>query len=177
MAAFNRALAEHSVNHPTLIEEPYGKTTRGGGQTEQLLGPTSGPIPVLQSMIRSAIDEYFADQTRARHPYCPRRSAPGRLYAWATVLDSGGYQDPHNHPSGILSGVYYVQLQGEGEAGSIEFGRPPPRFSGSSIPDVKLIRPQTGLMVLFPSFFWHRTVPFQGTGKRISIAFDLIVGR
>ncbi len=40
-----------------------------------------------------------------------------------------------------------------------------------------VIRPETGLLVLFPSFFWHRTIPFQGGGKRISIAFDLIVGR
>jgi tetratricopeptide (TPR) repeat protein len=177
MAAFNRALADHAIGHPTLKAEPFGKTTRGGGQTEQLLGPTSGPIAVLEGLIRNAVDDYFADRTRARHRYCPRRSAPGRLYAWATVLDIGGYQDPHNHPSGVLSGVYYVQLPDTGEAGAIEFGRPPPRFSGPEIPEVKLIRPQAGLLVLFPSFFWHRTIPFQGDGKRISIAFDLIVGK
>ncbi|MFQ5565918.1 MAG: tetratricopeptide repeat protein [Paracoccaceae bacterium] len=177
MPAFNRALADHAIGHPTLMAEPFGKTTRGGGQTEQLLGPKTGPIAVLEGLIRSAIDDYFADRTRAQHPYCPRRSAPGRLYAWATVLDSGGYQDPHNHPSGVLSGVYYVQLPDTGEAGAIEFGRPPRQFSSSLAPDVVLIRPQAGLLVLFPSFFWHRTIPFRGDGKRISIAFDLIVGR
>jgi tetratricopeptide (TPR) repeat protein len=176
MAEFNRALADHAIRHPTLLAEPFGKTTRGGGQTAQLLGPTSGPIAVLQGLIRSAVEDYFADRTRAQHPYCPRRSAPARLYAWATVLDSGGYQDPHNHPSGVLSGVYYVQLPDTGEAGAIEFGRPAPRFSGPIIPELKLIRPQTGLLVLFPSFYWHRTIPFEGGGKRISIAFDLIVG-
>ena len=148
----------------------------GGGQTGQLLGPTSGPIAVLEGLIRGAIDDYFADRTRAQHPYCPCRSAPGRLDAWATVLDSGGFQDSHNHPSGVLSGVYYVQLPGMGEGGAIEFGRPAPPFSAPLVPEVVLIRPQTGLLVLFPSFFWHRTIPFQGDSKRISIAFDLIVG-
>jgi tetratricopeptide (TPR) repeat protein len=177
MPAFNRALADHAVNHPTLIAEPLGRTTRGGGQTGQLLGPTDGPIAVLEGLIRRAVDDYFADPARARHPYCPRRSAPGRLDAWATVLDSGGFQDSHNHPSGILSGVYYVQLPDMGEAGAIEFGRPAPPFDLSPEPEVVLIRPQTGLLVLFPSFFWHRTIPFQGGGQRISIAFDLIVGR
>ena len=28
-------------------------------------------------------------------------------------------------------------------------------------------------MVLFPSYFYHRTVPFTGTDERISIAFDV----
>jgi len=177
MAAFNCALADHAIGHPSLMADPLGRTTRGGGQTGQLLGPTSGPIAVLEGLIRGAIDDYFADPARARHPYCPRRSTPNRLDAWATVLDSGGYQDSHNHPSGVLSGVYYVQLPDRGESGAIEFGRPAPPFTSPSEPEVMLIRPQTGLLVLFPSFFWHRTIPFQGDGKRISIAFDLIVGR
>ncbi len=177
MAAFNRALADHAIKHPTLIMEPLGRTTRGGGQTGHLLGPNSGPVAVLESLIRGAIDAYFADPVRAQHPYCPRRSGPGRLDAWATVLDSGGYQDSHNHPSGVLSGVYYVQLPDSGEAGAIEFGRPAPPFATPAEPEVMVIRPETGLLVLFPSFFWHRTIPFQGGGKRISIAFDLIVGR
>lgn len=177
MAAFNRALADHAIRHPSLMADPLGRTTRGGGQTGQLLGPTSGPIAVLEGLIRGAIDDYFADPARARHPYCPRRATPNRLDAWATVLDSGGYQDSHNHPSGVLSGVYYVQLPDRGEAGAIEFGRPAPPFASASEPEVMSIPPQPGLLVLFPSFFWHRTIPFKGEGKRISIAFDLIVGR
>ncbi len=177
MSAFNDALADHAIRHPTLVADPLGRTTRGGGQTGQLIGSSSGPIAVLEDLIQSAIDDYFADRTRAKHPYCPRRSVPGRLDAWATVLDSGGYQDSHNHPSGVLSGVYYVQLPDSGEGGAIEFGRPAPPFTSPSEPEVMVIRPQTGLLVLFPSFFWHRTIPFQGDGKRISIAFDLIVGR
>jgi len=29
-------------------------------------------------------------------------------------------------------------------------------------------------MVLFPSYFYHRTLPFTSAGKRVSIAFDII---
>ena len=187
LTAFNRALAALATGHPTLMPNRPGKTTRGGGQTGQLLGPATGPIAVLEGLIRGAVDDYFADPRRARHPHCPRRPARSRLSAWATVLDSGGYQDPHHHPSGLLSGVYYVQVPDAGAAGAagreageagppgaIEFGRPSAAFGAPADPDVALIRPREGLLVLFPSFFWHRTIRFKGAGQRISIAFDLI---
>jgi hypothetical protein len=29
-------------------------------------------------------------------------------------------------------------------------------------------------MVLFPSYFFHRTIPFSAPGTRISIAFDVL---
>jgi hypothetical protein len=37
-----------------------------------------------------------------------------------------------------------------------------------------LIRPEEGLMVLFPSYFYHGTVPLESDEVRISIAFDVI---
>jgi hypothetical protein len=29
-------------------------------------------------------------------------------------------------------------------------------------------------MLLFPSYFWHRTVPFESERERICVAFDVI---
>ena len=87
---------------------------------------------------------------------------------------------PHIHPSAWLSGVYYVQMPeitsqpGQGEAGWIEFGRPPEHFHGTVEPEVKLFKPEPGLMLLFPSYFYHRTVPFESAGLRISISFDVL---
>ena len=40
---------------------------------------------------------------------------------------------------------------------------------------MKLVRPQEGTLLLFPSYFWHRTIPFDSAEQRISIAFDLIL--
>ncbi|MFB3078779.1 MAG: putative 2OG-Fe(II) oxygenase [Lysobacterales bacterium] len=39
---------------------------------------------------------------------------------------------------------------------------------------VKRIRPEAGLMLLFPSYFYHGTVPFDYDAQRISIAFDIL---
>jgi len=36
------------------------------------------------------------------------------------------------------------------------------------------LRPQPGLLVLFPSYMWHGTVPFSGTQTRLTIAFDIV---
>ena len=173
LAEFHQALADHATTHPTLVPEPLGRTTRGGGQTSQLLEPGDGPAFAFEQLIRGAINAYFTEPERMNHPYCPGRPKSDRLDVWATVLDSGGYQDPHIHPSGVLSGVYYVQLPENGDAGALEFGRPAEPFALPD-PEVRVVHPEQGMLVLFPSFFWHRTIPSSGTGKRISIAFDLI---
>ena len=62
---------------------------------------------------------------------------------------------------------------GDGHDGWIEFGRPPDKY-GVADPDVRLFRPEPGLMLLFPSDVYHRTIPFDGDGTRISIAFDVL---
>ena len=43
LEAFNRALAEHVLAHPSLTWEPATKSTRKGSQTRELTGPAAGP--------------------------------------------------------------------------------------------------------------------------------------
>ena len=35
-------------------------------------------------------------------------------------------------------------------------------------------RPEPGAVVLFPSYLYHRTIPFRSDQQRISIAFDVL---
>ena len=39
---------------------------------------------------------------------------------------------------------------------------------------MKAVRPEEGLLLLFPSYFYHGTVPFEAAEPRISIAFDVL---
>jgi len=39
------------------------------------------------------------------------------------------------------------------------------------------VRPSVGLLVLFPSYFWHGTVPFRSHQARLSVAFDAVPDR
>ena len=76
--------------------------------------------------------------------------------------------------------MYYVALpravaaSTEDTAGWIEFGQPPDHYHGKAKPELALEKPREGLLVLFPSYFYHRTIPFDTTGRRISIAFDVL---
>ena len=101
-----------------------------------------------------------------------------RLQAWAVVMQSQGHQLAHTHPDGWVSGVYYAQVPDTvrsddvSQAGWIEFGRPLPDLMGDAVPHTRRLQPAAGMLVLFPSYFYHETVPFQGDEQRISIAFD-----
>jgi hypothetical protein len=56
-------------------------------------------------------------------------------------------------------------------AGYLALGQPPAEL-GINLPPVRLIVPQPGKLVLFPSMMWHGTSPIQA-GERLSIAFDV----
>ena len=178
LAAFNEALIGALRSHPTLRRDPANKTTREGRQTEELLDG-SALFRSFEIQVRRAIDAYVRELPEdSRHPFLAHRLRDYRLTAWGVVLQEGGYQEPHTHPSGWVSGVYYLQIpeaaaaDRDERAGWIEFGLRGPGIRTASDPETRSYRPQPGTLLLFPSFFWHRTVPFEASGERISIAFD-----
>ena len=36
------------------------------------------------------------------------------------------------------------------------------------------VRPELGQLVLFPSYFWHGTLPFHSKQSRLTVAFDVV---
>jgi tetratricopeptide (TPR) repeat protein len=183
LADFNAALAEHVRRHPTLVTAPARHATRFGKHSGELLAEPKGPVAQLETAIRGAVEGYMRSLPAASgHPFIDRRPRRFGLSAWGVILDRQGHQVPHIHPSAWLSGVYYVRLPevigqaGQGSAGWIEFGRPPEHFHCTAEPELRALRPEPGQMFLFPSYFYHRTVPFESadTDARISIAFDVL---
>ncbi len=181
MADFNAALARHVCAHPTLVHAPTSHATRSGKHSGELLVAPKGPVAVLEAMIRDAVEDYRrALPADPAHPFLADRPERLGLSVWGEVLEGPGHQNPHIHPAAWLSGVYYAQLpdvvseSGPRGAGWIEFGRPPEHFHCAAAPEVRLVRPEEGLMVPFPSYFYHRTVPTESAGTRISIAFDVL---
>ncbi len=181
MKAFNEALCAHSLAHPSLVFEPEGKSTRHGHQTTNLAEGDQGPMAPLLKMIDAAAHDYQATHAiDPAHPFLAQRPERWDCYIWATVLDSQGHQAAHLHPSGWLSGVYYPKVPDvigsdpDGQPGWIEFGRAEPYPEAKAEHPVKTYQPREGMVVLFPSYFYHRTIPFEADQQRISIAFDLI---
>jgi len=179
IAAFNGALARHVLNHPTLISSPASHATRDGKHTGSLNEGSKGPVAAFEKLVHRGVQHYL-DALGDDNPHPVIRHRPDRynLAIWAVVLEGKGYQLPHIHPSGWLSGVYYVRVpkvaERGGSEGWIEFGQPGPEYHFSVEPPLRLVKPQPGTMVLFPSFVFHRTIPFQCDETRISVAFDVV---
>lgn len=184
IGAFNQALERHIRNHPNLTSRVRVHATTNGMRVNKLLAPPKGPVALLEEKIRSLLGPYWDGMPKNLcHPYTAlSQPATVHMYAWAILLRAQGYELPHIHPTGRISGVYYVSLPdavkqaGKGnQDGWIEFGEPQPSYKVRRIPPLHPVKPEEGSMLLFPSYFWHRTIPFDDPNERISIAFDVIV--
>jgi tetratricopeptide (TPR) repeat protein len=183
MATFNAALAQHLLADPTLAV-PGARAPNFNGPafrtTDEIFDRPTGPMVALQAMIEQQIGDYLATVARPdpSHPYLAHPPRRWRPTAQATVLDYDGSLAPHVHYSGYVSGVYYVEIPDviraarPDHAGWLEVGRPPARYLRRGRPEIRYFEPRPGTMILFPSYFYHSTVPFAVSQTRISVAFD-----
>ena len=104
------------------------------------------------------------------------------LEGWANVSRDRAYNRIHKHPECTWSGVYYVSL-GDGDRtvkdnGSIEFVDPRMAVESGPLPGQPFggqfrLAPESGMMLMFPNWLLHWVHPFQGSGERISLAFNV----
>ena len=96
-------------------------------------------------------------------------------HSWSNTLNKQGFNISHIHPSGWLSGVFYLKVPKdiiEYEAG-IEFSLHGDDFIiKKNIPKF-FLKPKIGDLILFPSSLYHKTIPFNSNEERICIAFDI----
>ena len=179
MADFNKAMVSHILDHPSLVPSPPQHATVAGRHTGSLVCDPWGPMTHFKEMIAEAARVYRRRHRNSDHPLFTRWSDEYSLTVWAVEMNAGGHQMPHIHPSGFLSGVYYPQLpqqvtDPDDTDGFIEFFQAPDQFKLHPPPRLQLFPPEEGVMYLFPSAYFHRTIPFVGDGTRISVAFDLV---
>lgn len=186
--AFNSALEAHVLAHPTLLTPPRDDPKYHHPAlriSDDLLAGERGPVAALEREMRRAVDDYFAALGEdAGHPFVAHRPARYKLYAWAAVLDRQGNQNQHIHKDGYLSGCYYLRIPPEVSAaeeaaggdiaGGFEVGHPPDEYGCRQPHMTRQYRPHEGLMLLFPAYLYHRTIPFTSAQRRISIAFDVM---
>lgn len=125
--------------------------------------------------ISAGISEYFYGIMGARHDV--------ELFvteSWFNKTEKGQTHHRHWHPNSLLSGVVY--LQSEGDTGRIKFITSQYDTIEYNINEPNLynsrswsVTPEAGSMVIFPSNVEHLVEEYQSDTPRISLAFNTFV--
>lgn len=180
IADFNEALRERLTQLHTTEQAPLEQTLRGGTQTYGRL--FNNPNPLIQALRESCallIARYLAELPHlGDHPLEAFRPSEARFAgSWSVRLRDDGFHKNHFHGRGWLSSAYYVSLPPEmseandARAGWLKFGQPHALPGAHEAPE-HWIKPEEGLLALFPSYMWHGTEKFKSSAPRITVAFD-----
>jgi len=99
---------------------------------------------------------------------------------WANANGKYAYNNVHNHPNSLLSGVYYVKV--EGDCGDLLFFDPrkqasmtQPEFSERTQinSSIQSISPEAGTLIIFPSWLDHSVNQNLSDADRISMSFNI----
>ncbi|MHB1541276.1 MAG: 2OG-Fe(II) oxygenase family protein [Steroidobacteraceae bacterium] len=155
---------------------------QGTETTRDLTLSTDAPIRALFQAFAAPIDRYLEHIGRGDDPLRRRNSGRWRFHgSWSVRLRNRGFHMSHVHPRGWISSAFYVQLPdimaaGGTDEGVLTFGKPG-IITTPALDSEYTARPAAGMLVLFPSYFWHGTVPFESPQPRMTVAFDAVPER
>lgn len=158
---------------------PAEQSLRGGTQTRGNIFDRRNPdMRPFAAEVRAAVEHQLATlPSDPTHPFLSRNR--GRIDfagSWSVRLASSGYHTSHIHQSGWLSSAFYLSLPpevGTASSGALTFGVPDAVY-GFDLTPRRVERPQAGRLVIFPSYFWHATIPFESQSPRLTMAFDAV---
>lgn len=115
----------------------------------------------------------------ARLPVAPHLRIEFELYGWAGVNRRGHYNTTHVHPMATWSGIYYVDAGDEpadAPGAALEFSHPITAAVMTFFPGVlasaRIVRPESGMIILFPSYLQHSVRMYHGERPRICVPFN-----
>jgi predicted Zn-dependent protease len=181
LATYLADLVRDLTDAHTLRAHPIRNSLRGGSQVQLVVRDSPSPaIRAFSQAIDGPIRRYMEAIGQGADPMRRRNANRYQVSGmWSVRLRPHGFHVSHYHPEGWISSACYLDLppavaQRHGE-GWIKFGEPPFPTEPALGPEY-FIKPDPGLLVLFPSYMWHGTVPFSGAPQdhRLTIAFDVV---
>jgi uncharacterized protein (TIGR02466 family) len=181
--AFNEALrAELTELHSSRVG-PLFQTLQNGTQTrDDLFSRPTRVVQALRERILEAVAAYIRDlESDLSHPFASRRDEQFSFAgSWSCLLRANGFHTNHIHAKGWISSAYYVSLpdavsESQDRQGWLKFGESNLLLGEADAPE-RFVQPEVGKLVLFPSYFWHGTVPFSSDDTRLAVAFDISPG-
>lgn len=181
---FFAALQERLQNLHGSANAPLYQSVKGGTQTVGDLFSHDDPlIQALQRSFRALIADYAASLPADALPaFVARRARDVEFQgSWSVKLACNGFHTNHVHPKGWISSAFYLQLprtvqDDAAKEGWFTLGQSNLMLGETDAPG-RFIKPEVGALVIFPSFFWHGTVPFTTDETRLTVAFDAAPAR
>ena len=102
--------------------------------------------------------------------------------SWYHITKTNGMHEPHIHPSCSWCGIYYIQ-SGDNDSGHTVFENP---IKSTYIDHGNLflnnmnivrIKPEDGMLVVFPSCLNHYQALYEGVEDRIVVAFNSTINK
>jgi tetratricopeptide (TPR) repeat protein len=177
--AYLGALRDRLAQRHDLKTHPLQQSLRGGSQVPSL---HQSPDPLFQAFyaqVRKVVARYLADIGPGDDPLRARAGGDFRVSGgWSVRLSPNGFHADHVHPQGWISSAFYLDLPGgvadeDRREGWIKFGQPGCVTRPALEPEHE-VRPQPGMLVLFPSYMWHGTRAFTSPEHRLTMAFDVV---
>ncbi|MGB3207757.1 MAG: 2OG-Fe(II) oxygenase family protein [Crinalium sp.] len=176
---YNAALHKYIYAHPTLLKDRPGKPINKGSQTHEIFTDNASVITALSEVVNHHLKNYLSNcSTNTKNNFFQDFPETWKLSGWAVVLEPEGFQNSHIHPESLISGVYYIQVpdtvkQNNSGKGNLSFADLFIKKTADGQIDYT-VKPEEGMLVLFPSYFWHSTIPFSGDKDRVCISFNVI---
>jgi len=129
----------------------------------------------MEQHVQAFLNHFRPDGNKKKDSFC--------LKGWINVNRAGDLNVLHCHPGSFVSATYYVKVPTDIKGGEIVFRDPRgPAVAMYETPGIELpwvgsgmgvpFSPATGHLLLFPAWLEHRVERFEGSGERISIAFN-----
>jgi tetratricopeptide (TPR) repeat protein len=170
------------------LHDPQGhallfQSLRGGTETTQDLSRCTDPaICGLFEAFGAPVRRYLEHIGPGADPLRRRNQGRWRFKGgWSVRLRACGFHTSHTHPRGWISSACYIELpdcvrDASTDEGILTFGAPG-LLTTPALKSEYAVRPEPGMLVLFPSYFWHGTVPFRSEQARLTVAFDALPER
>jgi uncharacterized protein (TIGR02466 family) len=168
----NDAIKEYCYH---LKDNTEGVTisNRGGWHSKEIIQP-----------LPDALNELFSNFEGFVNDYCSQITGLNNLMLgnfWVNINQKYDYNRSHDHQNSILSGVYYVDCEGDDVGNFVAERDDAAEFFLGSYKNVSgftgtsfSITPLTGFAFLMPSWVLHSVEQNLTDRDRISIAFNLV---
>jgi uncharacterized protein (TIGR02466 family) len=178
---FKKKLAKFGAHRAALLEsiqrfrqrDPGNKRSNVGGWHSSDIRHLKDDPPfgwLFQQLIAASVECIGRVRPRAQS---------GDVFmdsAWIVINRAGEWNKPHTHMPSQWSGVFYCQVDesiDDRDEGHLLFIDPIPLGPHYRNPVNAFVRPENGLMVLFPSYLTHMVEPHRRDLERIVISFNL----